>query len=299
MARVSGFRTADARVAYCALYDEAVAQSPLPVEERDLEGRHGVTHVLVAGDAAHPPLVAFHGKSISSTMWLPLLPTLAASRRVYLVDAVGDLNRSVARTVLSSNQRIVSWIDETLDGLRVDRPAMVGASLGSWTATHYAMARPERVERLALVGPAGLVSRQHPRWLLSAYLTAAIRPTPQGLTAFVDSMAMPATAPRLREDPWRVVVQQFVDGTPTFRTRFNEPRPTPARLDALAQSDIPVLVIVGKEESLHDGALMALRFSEQLPRARVELVEGANHLIAIDQTTLVCDLLGAFLQGPN
>jgi pimeloyl-ACP methyl ester carboxylesterase len=295
MPRASGFRSPGARSAYCRIYDEAVAQAPVPVEETDVEGRDGVTHVLTAGNPSNPPLVALHAKAFSSTMWLPLLPALAAQHRVHLLDAVGDLNKSVARRVLSSPARVAAWIDETLDALSIDRCALAGASIGAWMAAYYSMAHPARVERLAMVGPAGLVSRQHLSWLISAIFVAGVRPTPARLERFVDSMAMPVTAPRLRDDPWRCVVQQFVVGTPTYRSRLGEPLPRPARLERLAAAQFPVLVLVGRQETLHDGPRMAARFTERVPRARVELVDQANHLLVMDQTELVAGRLAAFL----
>jgi pimeloyl-ACP methyl ester carboxylesterase len=130
---------------------------------------------------------------------------------------------------------------------------------------------------------------------MRAILTGAVRPTPTRLAAFVDSMAMPATASRLREDPWRIVVDQFVDGTISYRRRFNEPRPVPAKLDALIRSTLPVLVIIGKDETLHDGPTMAARFTDQLPHAQVELLDQANHLVFIDQQEQVERLLRHFL----
>ena len=295
MSRASGFRTTDARAAYCRLYDEAIAQSPEPVQEIDLDGRYGTTHVVVAGDPSSPPLVALHAKSMSSTMWLPLLPALSSSRRVYMLDTVGDLNKSVARRVLSNPAHVVSWIDETLDALSVESTALLGASIGTWMSALFAMEHPDRVERLALVGPAGLVSQQHARWLLAAIFASGVRPTTGRLTAFFESMAMPTTAPRLREDPWRPVAQQFIEGTPAFRSAFNEARPRLAKLDALAACSFPILVLIGADETLHDGRLMAQRFTQQLRSANVVLVEDANHLLFIDQSDLVIESLGEFL----
>ena len=111
-ARPSGFKTDEARAEYCRLYDEAIALSPVPVEESDVETSFGTTHVLTAGDPSKPPLVALHAKSFSSTMWVPLLPTLTASHHVRMLDAVGDVNKSVATDVMSSPARVVQWIDE-------------------------------------------------------------------------------------------------------------------------------------------------------------------------------------------
>lgn len=105
--RPSGFKTDTARAEYCRHYDEAIALSPVPVEESDVETSFGTTHVLTAGDPAKPPLVALHAKSFSSTMWVPLLPTLTASHHVRMLDAVGDVNKSVATDVMSSPARVV------------------------------------------------------------------------------------------------------------------------------------------------------------------------------------------------
>src|SRR5262245_34108106 len=132
MRGASGFRTGEARAVYCRLYDEAIAQTRESVQEIDLDGRYGTTHVVVAGDPSNPPLVALHAKSMSSTMLLPLLPALTSSRRVYMLDAVGDLNKSVAGRVLSTPAHVVSWIDETLDALSVESTALLGASMGTW-----------------------------------------------------------------------------------------------------------------------------------------------------------------------
>jgi pimeloyl-ACP methyl ester carboxylesterase len=161
--QASGFRSVEAGAAYCRPYDEALAASAVPVEECDVETSYGVTHVLRAGDPADPPLVALHAKSFSSTMWLPLLPALVDGHYVNLIDAMGDVNKSVATQVLSSPRRVASWLEETTTALQIRRASIVAASVGTWMAVHYAMEHPERVDRLALICPAGIVSRQHAR----------------------------------------------------------------------------------------------------------------------------------------
>ena len=176
MAGISAFRSDDARAAYCQLYDAAVAASTLPVTESDIETSFGRTHVLAAGDPSKPPLVAMHGIQIASTSWLPLLPTLAAAHRVTMIDAIGQVSKSIATKPITGAADVVAWLDETLRALGIDRAAMVGLSMGSWIATQYALAFPDRVDRLALIAPAGLVSGLHLRFLLRVY-RLAFRPS--------------------------------------------------------------------------------------------------------------------------
>jgi pimeloyl-ACP methyl ester carboxylesterase len=292
--RPSAFKTEDARAAYCRLYDEAIALSPVPVEESDVPTSFGTTHVLTAGDPSKPPLIALHAKSMSATMWLPLLPALTDTHHVRMLDAPGDVNKSVATAVMSSPERVVQWLDEALDALDIERAAIVSASMGTWMATHYAMARPQRVERVAMLCPAGIVSRQHTRWLVTMMVKVAPRPTIPKTEWLFDSMAMEPTLPVLRSDPWRPIAQQFIVGIASFKPNLREPRPTRCNIDKLAASGIPVLAVIGRDETLHDGATMAERFRQQLPNAQVELVDDANHLVFIDQQELVSQQLRKF-----
>ncbi|WP_157897731.1 alpha/beta fold hydrolase [Mycolicibacterium rutilum] len=126
----------------------------------------GSTHVLAAGDRSKPPLVALHGSSISSTMWVPNLPVLTATHLVTTVGAIDEVGKSVAARPTIRSADLVGWLDEVLCALGIQRSALVGASRGTWIATHYAAAYPERVERLALLCPVGIAGGMRPRFLM-------------------------------------------------------------------------------------------------------------------------------------
>lgn len=153
MARLSKFRSDDARAAYLRLYDAALSASPAQVTESDVETSFGSTHVLHAGDRSKPSLVALHGSSISSTSWVPLLPVLTATHYVTMIDAIDEAGKSVAARPTTKVADITTWLDETLRAIDVQRSSFVAASRGTWIAAHYAVAFPEKVERLALLCP--------------------------------------------------------------------------------------------------------------------------------------------------
>jgi pimeloyl-ACP methyl ester carboxylesterase len=265
VARPSAFKSEQARAAYCRLYDEAIGLSEVPVEESDVETAFGTTHLLSGGCvAATPHRTARHGDLLDN------VASAAAGTggyQVRMLDSVGDVSKSVATGVLSSPARVVDWIDEALDRLGVGRAAFVAASTGAWMATHYAMARPDRVERLAFVCPAGIVSLQHTRRLIRTFMDGRFRATRPRLEAFVDSLAMEKSRQRMRTDPWRPIVEQLITGPLTFRRGLREPRPVRCDIKRLADTSIPVLAIVGRDETLHDGAIMAERFRQRLPGA--------------------------------
>ena len=83
-----------------------------------------------------------------------------------MIDAIGQVSKSIATKPITETAHLVAWLDETLRTLGIDRAAVVGMSMGTWIAAHYAMAYPERVERSALIAPAGLVGGLRLRFLL-------------------------------------------------------------------------------------------------------------------------------------
>ena len=53
---------------------------------------------------------------------------------------------------------------------------------------------------------------------------------------------------------------------------------------------------MGRNDSCHNGPKAATRFRQQLPEARIELVDDANYVILSDQPQLTEKLLAEFLQ---
>ena len=295
MDAISKFHSDEARDSYCRLYDSAVAASHIPVAESDVETSFGRTHLLIAGEPSNPPLIALHALAMSSTMWLPLLHVLAARHRVIMIDVIGQASKSIASKPITRTAHIVGWLDETLRALAVEGSPMICMSMGSCIGANYAMAYPQRVERLALIAPVGLVSNQRPGWLLRAGYANYVRPTPARTQSFFASLVCRENRSRLVREPWASIVQQYVCGATGFRAPLNAVRPMRCDLRQLSEVGIPVTIAIGREESLHDGPTAAARFRRVLPHARIELVDGANHVIPVDQPAIVDQILTDFL----
>ncbi|HZC92149.1 MAG TPA: alpha/beta hydrolase [Mycobacterium sp.] len=301
MPAISAFRSDDARAAYCQLYDAALAVSPIQVTESDIETSFGRTHLLHAGDPSKPPLVALHGAAISSTSWVPLLPILAAAHNVTMIDIIGDAGKSIPTKPTTNSADLVAWLDETLRAVDIERSAIVAMSRGAWIATHYATAFPERVDRLAFVCPVGIVGGMSPSFLVRAVTTVAVPPTERRVQALLDTMVLPTNRVLLHQEPWGPTMKQFICGAIGFKVAVSNPQPKlwPMRSDCdlqrLASARIPVLAIIGRDESAHNGPKTATCFRQQLPEARIELVDDANHMVMVDQPEIVEKLLAELL----
>src|SRR5207302_6760925 len=108
-----------------------------------------------------------------------------------------------------------------------------------------------------------------------------IRPTEGRVQSLLDTRVMPANRRLLRQEPWRPVMQQFISGAIGFKQALSNarPKPWPMRSDGdlqqLSSARIPVLAIIGSEESAQNGPKTANRLRRQLPDGRVELVDDA------------------------
>jgi pimeloyl-ACP methyl ester carboxylesterase len=96
--------------------------------------------------------VLLHGTGNPAGFFLPLLNELHGVRAIApdrpgvgLSDPI-DLPRDRYR------ESVVAWLDRLLDTLELDTTALLGHSGGGVWALWYALAHPDRVERLVLLG---------------------------------------------------------------------------------------------------------------------------------------------------
>ena len=107
-------------------------------------------HVVTAGDG--PPMVHLHGTNTSSLSHLMLLGR-GPGTRSYLVDRPGcGLSDPESFRPGHFREFAVGWVGDVLDALGVDATFLVGASGGGIWATWYALAHPERVRGLVMLG---------------------------------------------------------------------------------------------------------------------------------------------------
>jgi pimeloyl-ACP methyl ester carboxylesterase len=96
------------------------------------------------------PLVLLHGGLGSGETFGPVLPALAAGRQVIAVDLQGhgrtaDIDRPIDVRLMADD------IAALIGHLGLDRPDVMGYSLGGGVALHLAIRRPELVGRLVIV----------------------------------------------------------------------------------------------------------------------------------------------------
>jgi pimeloyl-ACP methyl ester carboxylesterase len=290
--RIMGFRSEGAQRAYFDAYDTTLALSPTPLESTEVATTFGKTHVAFTGPDDAPPLLLLHGKNCSSTMWLGLLPTFERTHRTYLIDGIGELGRSVATRMLHGQRDIVQWLSEVVDALHVDRCRVVGLSNGCYQGATFAIARPERVERLAMLAPAAVVCAIRPAWWRKAVATFGNNPAKVEAFWRIHTVNDAPSQLQQRFD------DQMLLGFEAIRYAVRDAWPRTYNARQLAALTMPVLIAFAEDDVIHDGRAAADKARRLLPRARVEVVPKCGHMMNFDQPDVVAGLLAEFLDRP-
>jgi len=107
-----------------------------------------------AGSGAIPPLVLLHGIGSNARSWRDQLAELGDVREVVAWDAPGYGDSTPVAAPRPAAADYAGRLARFLDGLGLDRIALLGHSLGALIAGAFTAAWPHRVERLILAAPA-------------------------------------------------------------------------------------------------------------------------------------------------
>lgn len=104
---------------------------------------------------AGSPLLLIHGIGGDADEWAFCFEPFSRAHRVIAIDLLG-FGRSDKPLIDYTIAGFVEVVEQFLSGLKIERAAVLGESLGGWIASAFALKFPERVERLILVDAAGV-----------------------------------------------------------------------------------------------------------------------------------------------
>ncbi len=274
------FKTPDGEAKFLAAYDNEMKLWPVPYVEIDVRSRFGTTHVVVSGPPTAPPLVLLHGYMATSTMWSPNIAAFARDYRVYAVDVMGQPGKSRPAEPIRNVADFVSWLTATLDALHLNRVFLVGMSFGGWLALNYAVAAPQRVRKLVLLSPGGLlpmVSQFTVRGMIMVWL-----PTRLTVNSFFRWLGFSQPA-------YANLLEMIYLGLKHFRMPLETARVMPAVVsdEALRTIAMPTLLLIGDHEVISDPAAALARARRLIPQFEGELVPGCRH----DMCASRCDIV--------
>ena len=253
-----------------------------PVTERRLDLAGVSTAVLEGGDG--PPVVLLHGQGGWAGMWLPVAADLVRTHRVVAPDLPG-LGASEVPDGPPDAARVLAWLGELVEQTCATPPVLVGASLGASIAARFAIAHPDRLSRLVLVG-AGSLGRFRPApGLVLAMIRFIARPSQRTQQSMLRQVAVdPARVRALMGERWDASQAYTLDRarTPSVRAAnrrmLRELGTKAIPPEDLARITVPTSLIWGR----HD-RVMRLRIAEAASARYgwpLHVIEDAGHFSA-------------------
>ena len=132
-------------------------KNPVVIKESSVKIKDINVYYLTAGDPQKPPLVFLHGtggsKKMSQCRKEQMMTALSRDFYVYLPLHPGA-SKSDLPTFPWKTKDYVSYLDDFLDQLKVEKPIMMGQSFGGRIGLQYAIEHSEKIRLLVLGDPA-------------------------------------------------------------------------------------------------------------------------------------------------
>jgi len=254
-----------------------------------------------------PAVVLVHGLGGFAESWRHNIGSLAARATVYAIDLPG-FGRSAKPRAAYSLAFFARTLHAFLDGVGVTHASLVGHSLGAAVAVTYALTRPARVERLALLSGCVPGFAWRPGWRARVMATPGVgealalcgcaalyraaiakcfhAPAPEEV-AFLVGCEYAARTSAAARAAWLGTVRSFAADFVDRRVDYRR---------AIATLDLPVLLVHGRQDPAIPPAHCA-DAAAGFPRATARWLDACGHFPHIEHAQVVNGWLADFLVG--
>ncbi len=249
------------------VYDSMLARWPVPHESMHLPTRYGDTFVIASGPESAPPLVLIHGAGSNSMTWTGDIADYSLKYRTYTVDLPGEPGKSAPNRPAWDGPAFAEWLEEVFEALKIDKAVLVGFSQGGWTALKFAVFHSQRVEKLVLISPGGIIPDR---------LGFVVKVLPLSLMGrwgarrvnrilFADQKISPEVEELL------ILISRFFKPRIGVLPIFSD--------EELHRLKMPVLLIMGDRDALRDGKKISARLHRFVISLRTTFVPGGGHAL--------------------
>ena len=228
------------------------------------------------------PVVFVHGAGGTHQHWLYQVRDLPRER-TYALDLPG--HGQSAGQGRDSIAAYADWVIAFLDAVGIERAILVGHSMGGAICLDVALRYPARAAGLGLVASGA-------RLRVAPAILGMIRQDPEGAVRLITDWAFGPEAPpdlvRLGRRQMGATPPEVLYGDFVACDLFDA-------LDRLAQLSTPTAIVCGSQDRLTP-AKYALYLRDQIAGAALHLVEGAGHMVMVEQPQAVVRALTSLVE---
>jgi 2-hydroxy-6-oxo-octa-2,4-dienoate hydrolase len=236
-----------------------------------------------------------HGGGATLAEFAPLLGLLERDFHIYAPDRPGcGLSQMIDYSNISIRQQAVDCISSLFDQLGLQRAAVAGCSIGGYWALVFALAAPERVSKLVLLGgPAGSASH----WPERMPPPRSQQPPPTLASTRVGYGFVMANADRASPEMMQTMlaaaqIPGATRGWDSLVSAAREQFPIPmsyALRPELKSLKMPALFAMG-DKDMEGPPALGKEMAELAPQGRFELVPDSGHVIWLDKPEIVAQI---------
>jgi len=289
------------RIPICAtllaltLTTTALAQAAAP-DSKVVEIYGQKIYYFEAGSSGHP-VILLHGLGGDATNWAQTILALASKYHVYAPDQVG-FGQSDKPIVNYRVATLVEFLDQFYQKLGIEKAILVGHSFGGWTAAAFAIAHPQKVDKLALVSAAGYSAKGWVRGETLKDLYPAFNPSTTAdmkrlfellfydKAMSADAFVVPALTRKLKTGDG-YTINSLIDSILRGDDFID---------DKVKSIKAPTLVIWGREDRLNPLA-MGEAYARDISGAQKVIIEQCGHMPQIEKAPAFNSALLKFLAG--
>ena len=269
----------------------------VPFEGHDL-------HWEYFGDGEREVVSLFNGLAMHTPAWYGFLPRLQPGYDVLLWDYPGQ-GQSSAHDVPYFIDRIAAGLEAILDAAAIDRIHAMGVSWGGFVAAEFARQFQHRLHTLTLSGI--LLTRERLFDLYQDLSLRFYRGGPEQFELYTRYMYEKIFGEAFARSAWEKLETMRSNFCDRYRGRIHAlirlteaQNPFFASLDELragyAAIDTPTLVVAGAEDRVILPSVQK-KILDVIPNARWEEIEGAGHVVYLEQPDRFFPLLREFMSG--
>ena len=242
---------------------------------------------------AGEPVVLIHAFSVDRGMWAPQIAALERRVRVVRYDLRGHGKSEGPVAPYAPHEDLRS----VLDALKIDKATLIGLSAGATIAADFAIAYPNRVDRIILASPGlnGHVPSPPLTWTQRVFQAAGAGDADGAARLWVETPIM-----ALRNDAAAAAtVKSLVMANVrlwTFKSNPSQPL-TPPAINRLSEVHCPTLVILGELDLPHIKEIAGLLVAG-IPGARLVTIPRAGHIVNLDAREAFNQAVDSFLGNP-
>ena len=293
------FKTQAAEQQYHAYYDERAKEWPMPSLTQYVTTSFGKTFVRICGQENAPTLALLPSGFASSLIWLPNIQGLGAHFRIYAVDNIYDVGRSVNTRPVVDADDLTEWLDELFAELELgDSINLMGLSFGGWLASQYALRHQDRLHGVVMAAPVATILPLPGEWAWRGIM-GALPPHKFFMTHFLTNWMCQNLVKKGGEFSKRMLENWTNDALMAMKCfRFRMPiTPTVLTDKELQSFRIPVIFLVGENEVVYPADKAVHRVKTVAPFITTKVIQNASHDLTISQTRIVNSKATSFLLG--